>query len=349
MTPHAEITMAAEPWRGAEPSRSKRRRKRKPLTTGERQEADVRTAKRLASAGRDPFRFTARVFEDIEIEPGRVFTPTPYRERWIFAAEGGRRAARLSAEFDLFKTTHDLSNARHFVFRPPPVPKGRVEPQSDKADIGQLRDELKRFSILFNKWTNKLVNEGVVEPLLAFIHVRFDRSLVKWDIHAHCIWIVKDADYNKVFQRISAKFSTPWSNVEPIRNVAALVNYCSQWVVDYGDLKRWPDAALVEFWDLDALRLMRAAGAFARFRRDLDGRTLVRAGDTITVVEKSPLPRYNAPFPGETREGVVGYARLKLDGRKRLFARSGQARRTSSGRLRWRARRRRKGRCRRLP
>ena len=195
------------------------------------------------------------------------------------------------------------------MFRPPPIPKTEVELRSDKAVIGELKTELKRFSGLYDTWTNKLVNEHLIEPLLTTIHVRFDKKLHSWDLHAHCIWIVKDADCDKVFQRISAKFSTPWYDVRPLRNVAALVNYCTQWVVNYRQQKRWPDQALIEFWDLDALRLIRATGAFARFRRDLDGRKLSREGDAITIVEKSPSRRYATPFPGERREGVVGYAR----------------------------------------
>ena len=296
------------------------KKRRKPLSKVERQLADLRTAKRLSDAGREPYRHSVRVFEDIEVEPGRKFASSPYRERWIFAGEGGRRAARISAEFDLFKQTHDLSNVRHFGFRPSPSAKGDEARVAAKAEIGQLREEMKRFADEYDKWISKLVHEGLIEPLLTFIHVRFDKTLFKWDVHAHCIWIVKDMDFDEVFLRVAAKFSKPWRDDQPIRNVGALVNYAGQWVVDYREQGRWPEAALLEFWDLKAPRLVRAAGEFAKFRRELDGRALRRVGDQIAIEEKTPARRYNGTYHGAERAGVVGYARLKLDGRKRLCA-----------------------------
>lgn len=302
----------------AEPRREERRL---PLTKGERRRADIQTAWRLVLMGREPFRADARVFEDIEIEPGRLFRPSPYRERWPFAAEGGKRAARLAAEFDLFKNGRDLANIRHFTLRPRPRRPAPGKFWIAKAGLGELEAELKRFSDDYNRWTNKLVTEGLLEPVLTVVHVRFDCALNRWDIHAHCIWMVKPEHVCTVFRRICTKFSKPWYDKQPIKSPAALVNYVTQWVIDYRELRRWPDQALRELWDLNRPRLIRPAAIFADFRRTINGHALVRDGDRISVREKDPpRRRYKAPYTGENRNGVVGYVRVRLDGHKRLCA-----------------------------
>lgn len=297
------------------------KQRRLALTRGERRRADSHTAKRLILMGREPFRSDARVFEDMEIEPGRLFKPSAYRERWTFAAEGGKRAARVAAEFDLFKHGRDLTDVRHFTLRPRPKKPAPGDLRIAKAGLGELEAELKRFSHTYNKWTNKLVTEGLLTPILTVIHVRFDCKLNRWDIHAHCIWIVCAEHLETVYSRICTKFSKPWCEPGTIKNPAALVNYVTQWVVDYRQLRRWPDQALRELWDLNGPRFIRPAGRFTEFRQTVKGHALVRKGDQITIREKDPARRrYKAPYGGEKREGVVGYVRVRFDGHRRLCA-----------------------------
>ena len=295
--------------------------KRPPLSSDERRSGDIRIAKRLAACGRDPYRRSTRTFEDLEVEPGRIFSTSPYRERWVFPSEGGRRAARVAAEFDAFKTGRDFSTVRHFVVRPAPPHHKYWEPTTVKANPGKLQEELKRFSADFDNCISKLVNKGWIKTALTVIHVRFDTTLQKWDIHAHCIWHVEDANLEDVFTSVCKRFSKTWYDRDPIKNAAALANYITQWAIDYRQQQQWPDDALTEFWDLKSPpRLFRTGGAFAKFRRDLDGKTLVRQGDSVTVVENPPRTSYPVPFKGKERNGVVGYARVKLDGFRRLCA-----------------------------
>lgn len=298
-----------------------RERRRPALTAGERRRADIDTAKRLMLLKREPLRPDARLFEDIEVEVGRTFTPANFKDRWAFAAVGGRRAARIAAEFDLFKEGRDLSNIRHFTLRPRPKKPAPGEARVTKARIGELDAELRRFADDYNKWTTKLVSEGLLEPIIAVVHIRFDRSIQRWDIHAHCVWMVKSESMPIILRRIGTKFSKPWYEKNLIRNPAALVNYITQWVIDHRELRRWPDEALLELWDLNRPRLIRPAGKFADFRRGLDGRTLIREADRITIREKEPpRRRYTSPYDGTRREGVVGYIRARFDGRRRLCA-----------------------------
>ncbi|WP_147283642.1 hypothetical protein [Bosea caraganae] len=295
--------------------------KRLPLSKGERRRVDVQLAERLLGLGREPLRSQARVFQDIEIEPGRVFRPAAYRERSPFAGEGGKRAARTSAEFDLFKSGHDLADIRHFILRPRPAKPAHGAVRIAKAGLGDLAAELERFAADYNRFTKRLVEEGLLRPLLTVVHVRFDRTLQRWDIHAHCVWAIASNNLDNVFRRIGTKFSKPWYDKNAIKNPAALVNYVTQWVIDHRELKHWPDVALLELWDLERPRFIRPAGQFAAFRQGIAGCTLDRRGDLVTPRPKqSRSMGYEAPYGGSSKDGVVGYVRLRLDGQSRLCA-----------------------------
>jgi len=86
-------------------------------------------------------------------------------------------------------------------------------------------------------------------------------------------------------------------------------------------MQRWPDDALLELWDLDRPRLVRPAGEFAVFRRQIADHQLERSGSTVTVLPKKPRQmRREALWRGAGSDGVVGYVRLRLDGCRRLCA-----------------------------
>lgn len=269
----------------------------------------------------NPDRANPRVFEDIEIEPGRVFEPNNHRERWVFAAEAGKRAARTCAEFDAFKTIGDLTDVRHFTFRPRPEKPLPGEPRKLKAGLGDLGKELKRFAAAYDRWITKLVVERLIEPLLTAIHVRFDREMNLWDVHAHCIWRITSENMEDVQRGIQTKFSKIWYEKKPISNPAAIVNYITQWIIDHRALQCWPDQALKEVWELNKARFIRPAGPFAAFRRSLKGRSLERRGAQIVEVEKAPR-RSAAPTPSAHSKinGILGYATLRLDRQKRRVA-----------------------------
>ena len=297
------------------------RTKRLALTKGERRRADERTAKRLVRLGHDPFRSSRRLFQDTEVEPGRLFEAPAYRERWVFAGEAGKRAARTSAEFDLFKQGRDLSNARHVILRPRPAKAAPGAVRIAKAAPGDLAAELERFADRYNRFTKRLVTEGLLRPLLTVVHIRFDTKINRWDVHAHCLWDIENEHIDTVRQRIGTRFSTPWKENKALKNPAAVVNYMTQWVVDHRELSRWPDTALGELWDLERPRFVRPAGEFALFRRQIADHRLERSGSVVTVQPRKPRRmRREASWNGCVGDGVVGYVRLRLDGRRRLCA-----------------------------
>lgn len=269
----------------------------------------------------NPDRANPRVFEDIEIEPGRVFEPNNHCERWVFAAEAGKRAARTCAEFDAFKTIGDLTDVRHFTFRPRPEKPLPGQPRKLKAGLGDLGKELKRFSTAYDRWISKLVVERLIEPLLTAIHVRFDRETNRWDIHAHCIWRVKSENLEDVQRKIQTKFSKIWYDKTLISNPAAIVNYITQWIIDHRALQSWPDQALKEVWELNRPRFVRPVGAFAEFRRKLKGRSLERRGAQILIAVKTARrPKAPPRSPRLEPDGILGYATLRLDRQKRRIA-----------------------------
>lgn len=269
----------------------------------------------------DPDRANPRIFEDISIQPGRMFEPNNHRDRWVFAAKAGKRAARLAAEFDVFKTLGDLTDVRHFIIRPRPDKPLPGQPRKLKAGPGDLDKELKRFATAYDRWTSKLVAEKLIEPLLTAIHVRFDQTMNLWDVHAHCVWRVKPENMEDVQRKIQTKFSKIWHDKKPVENPAALVNYITQWVIDHRALKDWPDQALKEVWELSKPRFIRPAGAFAAFRRSLTGRALERRGAKVMIVEKTARrPKTATRSPRLKPDGIFGYATLHLDRQDRRIA-----------------------------
>lgn len=269
----------------------------------------------------NPDRDNPRIFEDISVEPGRIFEPNNRLRRWAFASEAGKRAAHVCAEFDAFKSIGDLTDVRHFTFRPRPQKPLLGQPRKLKAGLGELDEELRRFATEYDRWVSQLVAAKLIEPLLTAIHIRFDQTMNLWDVHAHCIWRVKAEQMDDIKTKIQTKFSKIWHDDVPASNVAALINYVTQWIIDHRSLQFWPDQALKEVWALNKPRFIRPVGAFGLFRRSLSGCSLKRRGSRIMIIEKRPRrPKAMTRPSRPIADDIMGYATLRLDRHERRIA-----------------------------
>lgn len=301
---------AIEPSSGQESRPA--RPKRPPLSPSERKAIDARTAAILDQHGiecRPPTETSLVV-----INTGAIIALDETKENWTFAKIARCRAARTALEFDAFRQQADLRHLRHYVLRP----LGR------KALPGELAGELRRFSDDLNCHVGRLVSRGYVKPLLTTIHLRFDQTLGMWDVHAHCLWQVQPTDLDAVWKVVGHRFSDAWREEDRIRNASALANYTLTWVVDHRSLENWSDECLLELWDLSGCKLIRPAGAFAKFRRTLRGKIVRREGDAITVEDRipraRPVKRREGPSQTIGGDGVVAYATVRLDGQDSLCA-----------------------------
>lgn len=292
-------------------SAGKKPRNRERILPDERSKLDSAMVKRLKSWHELPIRTTDRVLVDVEFELGRVIKNASKRENWVFSSVAAERAAEVAAAFDLFSESADLTDLRHFVLRP----RGK----KPKAD--QLQDAIQQLSDDYDQYVGRLINEGLIKPLLCVIHVRYDEALGVFDPHAHCVWRVATDDLDAVFHGIQTKFSTIWMDKKRIRNAAALVNYILTWIIDHRALQDWPKKAVLALWRLPRPRFRRPAGLFAKFKGTLKGHRLVRQDGAVKAVpvQKRPAARKKggaAPLTGS----VVGYVRAKILGKLRWCA-----------------------------
>lgn len=282
-----------------------------PLSPEERRRADERTCALLAVYGIDCYPATETAL--VAVDDGTVIHLTETRQRWALAVPGNRRAVATTIQFDLFKQLADLRHLRHFILRP----------AGHKAEPGQLASELARFSHDLDRHVGRLITAGFVKPLLTTIHIRLDTVLDMWDIHAHCVWRVDPDDLDAVWKVVGKQFSDAWREKDKIHSAGALVNYTVTRIVDHRVLQTWPDSAVVELWNLSKARLIRPAGEFAKFRRSLKGKKLIRSGDAIIVedrVSRNRPSRREGPSQPLCGETVVGYTALGRGDQERLFA-----------------------------
>jgi hypothetical protein len=290
----------------------KKPRNRERILPDERSKLDSAMVKRLKSWHELPIRTTDRALVDVEFELGRVIKNASKREKWVFSSVATERAAEVAAAFDLFSQSADLTDLRHFVLRP----RGK----KPKAD--QLQDAVQQLSDDYDQYVGRLINEGLIKPLLCVIHVRYDEALGVFDPHAHCVWRVATDDLDAVFKGIQTKFSTIWMDKKRIRNAAALVNYILTWIIDHRALQNWPKSAVLALWRLPRPRFRRPAGLFAKFKGTLKGHRLVRQDGAVKAVpvQKRPAARKKGGAAPLHTGSVVGYVRAKVLGKLRWCA-----------------------------
>jgi hypothetical protein len=280
------------------------------LNDDEKRSIGLRIAKRLERLGEDPWTPNVTTMVDLEVQRGRQFVLSSAQERQLMPATAAERAAEMAISFDLFKQTHDLKNMRHVVLRP----------VASKVEVHELEARLKLFSDDLSRHIGRLVTDRKVEPILTTIHITFCKTTKKIDLHAHTTWIATDDDHRAARQAIACKFSCFWSEPKEIRNPGAVVNYMATWVVDHREAVEWPDEVLLAVWRLTKARMVRPAGAFAKFRATMKDKRLVRNADgsvSAIDIQKRRLPSSTSVT---NADGFRGFARIKLGQISRLCA-----------------------------
>ena len=163
------------------------------------------------------------------------------KERPIFAVHHRRRVAEMALTFDAFRQGQDLGNLRLVGLRP-------VE---GKAPLGGLDEAFTAFSRAYNTHVGRLVTAGTIEPVLTAIHIRFDVALGAWDLHAHALWNVSDANIDAMWIGLGTHFSDKWMDGERVERPGAAANYCLSWTIDHREIMNWPEEAVLELWDLE--------------------------------------------------------------------------------------------------
>lgn len=293
-------------------SRGQRRARQPPLTPAQAARADARTGAILNKYGVD-FR-PAQETVLVALATGAVYPLNETKERPIFAAQARRRAAAMAITFDAFRQGCDLGNLRLIGIRP----------DQGKAAPGTLAKALAAFARDYDRRVGRLVTAGTIRPVLSVIHVRYDVALNLWDIHAHALWDVPDNNMEAMWIGLDVAFADKWMDENKVESPGAAANYCLSRVIDHREIMKWPEAAVLELWNLPRVRLMRPAGAFRAFRGTLKGKVLRRRGERVVVEERpDPGPCQKArERPGPAVEGgrVVAITKARIEGEEILCA-----------------------------
>lgn len=138
--------------------------RRKKLGKTEKRRCDKGTAARLLTLREAPRRVSNRVFVDVQCQVGRVFRKASLRERWLFTATAGQRAADFVLSFEKFAAEGaDLSDLRHLVLRP----------RGHKVRPEDLDTAIRELSKQYDKHVGKMVTEGFVQPIASVIQFRY--------------------------------------------------------------------------------------------------------------------------------------------------------------------------------
>lgn len=282
------------------------------LSSVERRALDRQTVAVLAAAGidaRPPVETRLRV-----VGTDKEVVLDQCRERWASVQCGHARAVQGALTFDAFvQHGADLTGLRHI----------RLRPKMGKTPLGRLNEDLRTFSKTLGRELGRLVTARKINPLLIAIHVRFDKDYGMWDLHAHVLWTMMDADAPKTWDVMVGHFADAWQEPDQIRRPGALSNYIMSGIIDYRAMPEWPTDAVVELWNLPRSQLLRPLGSFAAFRRATRGKVL-RRGDGIIRIEDRVRDglrsRQDAYTVGETEARVVAFTTAKIDGAQRLCA-----------------------------
>lgn len=286
-----------------------RRRNRRPIDPPERRRRDANLALRLERLGADPW--TTKVTDLVDIESGEAFLDVnPLIEHWLFAGPAKQRAAAFNLAFSAFHAQAGGSGFRAYVLRLPLA----------KAAAGSLGSAIKAMAALYGTTMDNAKRDGLAKPIAVFVHPRWDLKLGVWDLHLHCIADVMPGMEDRFFLRLATKFSTP-KCISDIENMPAWANYSSAWIIDHRELSKWPDSAVLEFWNLKAPQLIRKAGDFAAFIRNNRDKSFRWEGDKVVMVDKEPRQRRQDARGHPSRGNQqVAYAEVRIGGRRRHCA-----------------------------
>jgi len=213
-------------------------------------------AQRLFRAGEEPYaddREQYLVLENGEIiEFGR-----PLRDHRMFPVKSRGKTDSLANDLAEFAAVHGCHDWRFWsVCRP-----------ARKTSIEDLEADYRDFNTLLNLVFTDLRQRLGFEYLVCGIHLRFDRTVGLFDLHAHFVCRVPTANLRKVHERFLTEFSRVDLPDEAVRSPQAVARYMRQ-TFDLTEAVEWPEEALLAAWRLGGKRFhyTRTAGTFADWR-----------------------------------------------------------------------------------
>lgn len=261
----------------------------------------LETARRLAREGALPFAdhcshyvvlHGKRQGERIEFGP-------PLRAHRMFPTRTRSKAELLGREFAAFAAGRDQSDWCVWAIHQP------------KTAIKDLVRGLKQFNKRINSVFGQLRKLAGFELLILGIHIEFDHSTQRFDIHAHFVCKVPLTIRKKVRGRLMVSFSRTHTPDEKLRSPHGFAKYAAR-TYKLQRVVGWPVGALLAAWQLQAhqFRYARMGGAFARFRREIKSRKRGKRkartrAQNISTDRDQPLIRKMWKIGGEDIPGTL--------------------------------------------
>jgi hypothetical protein len=213
-------------------------------------------ARRLTHAGEDPYADDREQF--LVLENGEIIEfGKPLRDHRMFPVKTRGKTDRLAEHLAAFATAQGWSDW-HFWTVCRPARKTRVE---------DLEADYREFNALLNVVFTDLRQRCGFEYLVCGIHVRFDRAVRLFDLHAHFVCRIPVDHLQAVHRRLLTEFSRTHLPDEVVRSPQAVARYIAQ-TFDLSEVVEWPEDVLLAAWRLGGKRFhyTRTAGAFVGWR-----------------------------------------------------------------------------------
>lgn len=218
-------------------------------------------ALRLARAGAQPYADDCEQYLVLEGERGGevIEFGRPLRDHRMFPVKSQSKNNRLAEQFAAFAAVEDRSGwCLWTVCRP-----------SRKTQINELEEDYRQFNDDINRVLTELRKRCEFELLLIGIHVRFDRNVGLFDLHAHFVCQIPMDRREEARRRLMTAFSRCHLPDNAIRSPQGVARYISK-TFKLEEVVKWPKKAMLAAWNLGGKRFhyCRTAGRFAAYRRD---------------------------------------------------------------------------------
>lgn len=265
--------------------------KRTALTRDARRELDQRIAARLLAARLDPYKPSAIGKAG---DQSRGYPPD-LRARWVFAAIGLSRAAQAAGQITAAAQGRNLSSLRLITLRPS---KTRPEPN----ELGQSLDSLSRDINIHVPYMRAM---GWIDTVLSVPQIRLDDN-GELDLHLHALWHIAPDWLGRVREHLKERYKGGvWIDDVPIRSLRKTAFYIGSGMLDYPAVPEWPDDVLKAIWKLEHRRMIRPAGWFAAYLKNITDSAAVRnAPERRQEAAGMANRRQDAPHPTQPKDAA---------------------------------------------
>lgn len=233
--------------------------RRTALTREMRRQLDRDTANRLEGAGQEPYKKSARAKASS--------TPSEYdpdlQARWIFPTIGLSRAAKAAREITAAGRSRDLRNLRLVTLK---LTKDKPKPE-------ELNSHLDALSKSINTHVPYMRKKKWIEPVLSVPQIRLDHD-GNLDPHLHALWDIAPEHLVEVREYLEQRYTGGvWIDDEPVRSLKRAAFYIASGMLDYPAVPDWPLDVLVAIRQLKRRRMIRPAGWYAAYLKELGDAT----------------------------------------------------------------------------